>query len=308
MTSRARVLTASTRAAAGIYPDRGGPVAATALAALGFAVDPPVVVPDGPEVERELRRAVADGIEVVVTTGGTGISPTDTTPEATRRVIDREIPGIAEALRAQGRTAVPTAALSRGLAGVAGRTLIVNLPGSPGGVRDGVAVLAALLPHAVDQIGGGDHATPRPASAPTPGGVVAWCEVTDRPLPTGELVTAVTGHDSGAVVTFLGVVRDHDHGRSVTSLAYSGHPSAGQVLADVAAAAAGLAGVRAVAVAHRLGDLAVGDVALAAAVSGAHRQPAFAACSWLVDEVKRRLPVWKRQTFTDGTDEWVNCP
>lgn len=308
MTSRARVLTASTRAAAGIYPDRGGPVAAAALAALGFAVDPPVVVPDGPEVERELRRAVADGVEVVVTTGGTGISPTDTTPEATRRVIDREVPGIAEALRAQGRTVVPTAALSRGLAGVAGSTLIVNLPGSPGGVRDGVAVLAALLPHAVDQISGGDHPASVPATLQPPAGVVVWSEVTDSPLPTEELVAAVTSRGSGAVVTFLGVVRDHDHGRSVTSLSYSGHPGAGQVLAEVAGDAARLAGVEAVAVAHRLGDLAVGEVALAAAVSGPHRQQVFASCSWLVDEVKRRLPVWKRQTFTDGTDEWVNCP
>ncbi|MFF9481256.1 molybdenum cofactor biosynthesis protein B [Streptomyces sp. NPDC014733] len=157
---RALVVTASNRAAAGVYPDRGGPLLVEGLTAMGFTVDGPRVVADGDPVEQALREAVAAGYDAVLTTGGTGISPTDRTPEATRAVLDRDIPGIPEALRAAGREAVPTAVLSRGLAGVAGTTLIVNLPGSTGGVRDGLAVLATLLPHAVDQIRGGDH--PRP--------------------------------------------------------------------------------------------------------------------------------------------------
>ncbi|MET7764857.1 MogA/MoaB family molybdenum cofactor biosynthesis protein [Streptomyces sp. NPDC005393] len=165
---RALVITASNRAAAGVYADRGGPLIADGLAALGFAVDGPRVVPDGDPVEAALREAVAAAYDVVVSTGGTGLTPTDRTPEATRRVLDYEIPGIAEAIRAEGLAKVPTAALSRGLAGVAGTTLVVNLPGSTGGVRDGLTVLGRLLVHAVDQIHGGDH--PRPTASAGPAG------------------------------------------------------------------------------------------------------------------------------------------
>ncbi len=155
---RALVITASNRAAAGVYADRGGPVLAEGLRGWGFAVDGPLVVPDGEPVAEALRDAVRQHYDVVLTTGGTGLSPSDRTPEATRAVLDREIPGLAEAIRLRGTSAgIATAALSRGLAGLAGQTLIVNLPGSPGGCRDGLAVLDGVLVHAVDQIRGGDH-------------------------------------------------------------------------------------------------------------------------------------------------------
>lgn len=155
---RALVVTASNRAAAGVYADRGGPILADGLRAMGFAVDGPVVVRDGDPVEHALRDAVAAGYDVVLTTGGTGLTPTDRTPEATRAVLEAEIPGLAEAIRSHGvAQGVPTAVLSRGLAGLAGRTLVVNLPGSPGGCQDGIAVLSGVLPHAVQQIRGGDH-------------------------------------------------------------------------------------------------------------------------------------------------------
>jgi molybdenum cofactor synthesis domain-containing protein len=160
---RALAVTVSNRAAAGVYEDRSGPVLADLLRAAGCEVDGPVVVPDGAAVEAALRDAIAARYDLVVTTGGTGLTPGDQTPEMTRLVLDREIPGIPEAIRAAGVAAgVPSAVLSRGVAGLASTTLIVNLPGSTGGVKDGMAVLAGLLPHAVDQVRGGDH--PRPVA------------------------------------------------------------------------------------------------------------------------------------------------
>jgi len=159
---RALAVTVSNRAAAGVYEDRSGPVLARLLAEAGCTVDGPLVVPDGSAVEVALREAINAGYHVVVSTGGTGLTPGDLTPEMTRRVLDREIPGIAEAIRAAGVAGgVPAAMLSRGVAGLAGGVLIVNLAGSTGGVRDGMAVLAPVLRHAVDQAHGGDH--PRPA-------------------------------------------------------------------------------------------------------------------------------------------------
>jgi molybdenum cofactor synthesis domain-containing protein len=155
---RATVIVASNRASAGVYEDRGGPVLVEGLRGLGFEVGDPVVVPDGEPVHVALTAALADDPDVILTSGGTGLTAGDLTPEMTSRVIDRPVPGIAEAIRAYGLAkGVPAAMLSRGLAGLAGRTLIVNLPGTRGGCRDGLAVLEPVLGHAIDQVAGIDH-------------------------------------------------------------------------------------------------------------------------------------------------------
>lgn len=331
-TRRAVVVVASNRAAAGVYPDRTGPVIVGWLSERGYQTPDPVVVPDGSPVREAVAVAVADAVDVVLTTGGTGISPTDRTPEATAPLLDRSLPGLADAIRAAGLPGVPTAVLSRGLAGVAGRTLVVNLPGSTGGVRDGLGVLDGVLDHAVEQLHGADHAgsgTGQPAlsghepshhepshnaAVSAPSGSLASravlrAVVTEDPLDVEEHARLVTRPDAGAVVSFSGVVRDHDGGREVRALEYSSHPGAGDVIMRVAAqVAAKYPDVHALAVSHRIGPLVIGDSALVCAVSAAHRAEAFTVCAALVDEVKLQLPIWKRQDFADGSEEWVNCP
>ncbi|UDY24105.1 molybdenum cofactor biosynthesis protein B [Nocardioides sp. Kera G14] len=155
---KAGVVVASNRAAAGIYEDVTGPLIVDFLAGMGFSVSPAAVVPDGQPVGQAISTYVMQGARLVLTTGGTGLTPTDETPEVTRPLLDREVPGIAEAIRAAGiAKGVPSAMLSRGVAGTIGDCLVVNLPGSRGGVSDALETLRPVLEHALAQILGSDH-------------------------------------------------------------------------------------------------------------------------------------------------------
>ena len=157
MTRSGRVVIASTRAAAGVYADRCGPVIVEWLNRQGITTPRPAVVPDGQQVADALVSAIGENVDVVITSGGTGISPTDRTADLTADIVDYQIPGLADAIRRSGLPHVPTSVLSRGVCGVKGRTLIVNLPGSTGGVKDGLGVLDDILGHALDQLEGKDH-------------------------------------------------------------------------------------------------------------------------------------------------------
>ncbi len=341
---RVAVVVASDRAAAGVYEDRSGPAAAAWFADRGWRVEAVRVVPDGDPVRAALEDLLAPGPDggapdVIVTSGGTGLGPADRTPEATRAVLDREAPGLAELVRARslaptdpGRRPVPTAALSRGVAGVSGRTLLVNLPGSVGGVVDGLDALAEVLPHAVSQLRGGDHHGSEhhggdhhgaehhggehhggpPAAGGEPAATVVRADVVDAPIEKtlAELSAAVRDDACGAVATFTGYVRDHDRGRGVVRLHYEAHPDAARVLREVAErvarrTAAATGDVVRAAVVHRTGDLVVGDVAVVAAVASGHRRAAFDCVADLVEELKAEVPIWKEQGFGDGTSEWV---
>lgn len=286
---RATVIVCSDSAAAGTSEDTTGPLLVQGLRDMGHETGEVVIVPD--EIPAIIAAIRAAGGDAVVCTGGTGLGPRDVTPDAVLAVLDRQLPGFGEAFRALGRQHTPLADLSRAVAGTMGATFVAAVPGSHGAVQDALTVLGPLLDHAHSVIQGADHR-----------GLVRA-----TPISAAEAEAAVRRPDAGAVVTFEGRVRDHDHGRQVQALRYEGHPDADAVLRAVIAEASALPGVIRAASLHRVGDCAIGDVAFVAAVSAAHRREAFEACAWLVDAVKERLPVWKLQTFADGTQEWVNC-
>ncbi|MDO5617850.1 molybdenum cofactor biosynthesis protein MoaE [Kocuria sp.] len=332
-TYRAVVLVASTRAAAGTYPDKSGPTAAAMIREAGHQCADPIVVADGEPLRTQMQHFLRElpaqeRPDLLITSGGTGLMPDDLTPELTREFLDRQLPGVMHAIWAAGLEHIHTAGLSRGEVGVAGRTLVVNLPGSRGGVKDGMGVVLPLLDHVFQQLNGHrdvGHTTPSvedPAPVPAAGfqpsgvqgdhpadrveGVVVSTRVTEDRLSAASVQSAAASETTGAVVGFSGLIRNHDAGRSVTQLEYTAHPTASTALQRVCEEVAQeFPGVRLVAE-HRIGRLSVGDSAMEVAAGASHRKIAFQACDALVDRIKERVPIWKQQHLQDGTHEWVN--
>lgn len=316
----AAVIVVSTAAAEGRAADTTGPLLAEWLTGHGYRVSEPIVVADGDPVRTALHRLLVDlpageRPRFIFTTGGTGTNSDDTTPEATAEFIDRPAPGIMHALWAYGLQKLDEAMMSRGRAGLCGQTFICNLPGSPGGVRDGITVLDSVLHHLQAQLADvRDHDDshrhpPQPAPASGPATGVVHTSITEDPL-TDDAAAAVLSPQMGAVASFRGVIRNHDSGRDdVTGLDYTAHPQAGEILAATCAAvaqefAAESGGVR-IWAAHRIGSLAVGEDALVVAVAAAHRREAFACCAELVDRIKAEVPIWKQQHYATGGHDWV---
>lgn len=341
----AHVITVSDRCSRGEREDLSGPLAAALLGGWSINVSDTKIVPDGADsVTSAITQSVKEGARVIVTTGGTGISPRDETPEGTLPLLSKRLDGIESLIRQAAKNA-PAAPLSRALAGIVTidgvDAFVVNAPGSRGGVTDTINVIGPLLDHIVDQLDGGDHPVPHvahdhgghvsaldiPAAHhhgakvtphaeatyrtqhssphPTHDADVVYATVTEEPIDMEHLVDLVERPEAGAVLTFKGVVRNHDGGRSVNFIDYEAHPDADKVVARVAHQVAKNSGCLAVAVVHRSGHLEIGDIALGAAVSAAHRVEAFAVLNEVVEQVKLQLPVWKKQQFPDGTHEWT---
>lgn len=307
MMKTAQVIVASTRAAAGTYEDRSGPIAVDFLRRLGFDTPDATVVPDA-EISQAVQDALLTRPNVLLTSGGTGATPDDLTVDAVAPLLDTALPGIVHAFWNQGLKQTPMAVLSRAVAGIAGSTFVMTLPGSPGGVKDGCQVLEPLLEHIVELAGRGtDVATPQdPPYVAEQVGKTVGAVITDAPLePLAEDAISQTMTEAmGALVRFDGVVRDHDGGDRVAALAYEAHPEAEQYMRRVCDEVASNHPVRIFAT-HRTGNVPIGERAFVVLVAAAHRGAAFAACETVADRVKAEVPIWKEQTLTSGDVQWV---
>ena len=295
----AQVIVASTRAAAGTYRDESGPIAVDFLRRMGFDTPDATVVADA-DIAPAVRAALSENPAVLLTTGGTGLSPDDATVAAITPHLTKHLPGVVQEFFRVGLTHTPTAILSGAVAGLAGRTFVMALPGSPGAVKDGCAVLEPVIGHIVSLASSGVDVTADPAYVAAETGLVVGTSVTAEPLTAPDITTDAMG----ALVRFDGIVRNHDHGQPVSALTYEAHPSAEAELARVCSEVASNHPVRLFA-AHRVGPVPIGELAFVVLAASAHRGDAFAACQEVADRVKAEVPIWKEQLMADGTTEWV---
>lgn len=305
--STARVIVASTRAAAGTYEDTSGPAAVEFLRRMGLDTPEATVVPDA-EIGRAVREALASQPAVLITSGGTGLTPDDLTVETIAPLLDKELPGITQEFFRRGLASTPTAILSGAVAGLAGNTFVMALPGSPGGVKDGCAVLEPVLPHILELTSGATdtHPPADPDYVAEQTGLVVETVIQDSPLENlaARATEATLTQAMGALVRFDGIVRDHDGGERVAALAYESHPSAPDELRRVCEEVAAEHPVRIFA-AHRTGEVPIGELAFLVLTAAAHRGDAFHACQKVADRVKAEVPIWKEQTLANGTSHWV---
>lgn len=310
------LITVSDRASAGAYPDLTGPLAAQLLSkAFPDAAVTHALIPDGTtSVQNAVAQACDAGARVVLTLGGTGLASRDHTVDATAQLISRDIPGVAEAIRAKGMEATPRAMFSRGVAGVIARgtlgnsaeVVIINIAGSPNAAEVACEVLIPVLPHLVNQLDDGKHDDAEPAQVEPQHALI-----TERPLLRDLVERVVLGPKMGALVTFEGHVRNHDPeaADTVDRLEYSAHPDAEKQLADIltefSREASHPGGEIRIAAHHRIGSLKVGDVALIVCVAAAHRTDTFRICQDVVEQIKARVPIWKKQFTSSDEGTWL---
>jgi molybdenum cofactor synthesis domain-containing protein len=314
--STIHILTVSDRATAGVYPDEAGPLAARLMgAAFPAATLTQALVTDGiASVHNGIARACASGARVILTLGGTGLAARDLTVDATTQLISREIPGVAEAIRAKGLETTQRAMFSRGIAGVItvgalGNThevVVINIAGSPNAAEVACEVLIPVLPHLANQLDNFTHEDI--AAAPTERPLAL---ITQRPLVRAIVERCVVGPEMGAVVTFEGLVRNHDaHAPDeVSRIEYSAHPDAQVTLAEIVneytRPSSHPRGEVRVAAHHRVGSLDVGEIAIIVCVAAAHRTDTFTICSEVVEQIKARVPLWKKQFTVADEGTWL---
>ncbi len=302
----AGVLVVSDRASTGERPDEVGPVLRSLLEKSGFSVARLSVVPDDRSaIESVLREWTAtERLDLVLTTGGTGLGPRDVTPEAIRSIADRLLDGIAELMRHRGFAKTPLAALSRQVAAQVGRSLVLALPGSPSGAIDSFDAVAPILTHALEMISGNSASHDHPKQAQTP---VIISGIRSEALDSASLLDAIRNEASGAVVSFEGVARSPSEGKVVDHLFYEAYePAATRKLEEIASDAANRYGLQGAIAVHRTGIVKPGEVIVVTAAAAPHRNEAFEAAREVIERIKEEAPIWKKEVFEDG-ERWVGA-
>jgi molybdopterin adenylyltransferase len=300
----AGVLVVSDRASSGTRSDEVGPVLQSMLSSAGFDVSHYSVVPDErPVIESVLRAWTGpERLDLVVTTGGTGLGPRDVTPEAVASIADRTIEGIAQLMRERGFAKTPLAALSRQVAAQVGRSLVLALPGSPNGAVESLEAVIPILSHALDMITGKETTHGKHPPAQTP---LVICEIRPSALDSASLVAAIRNPRAGGVVAFEGIARSPSEGRIVDHLYYEAYePAAKAKLEEIATQAVDRYDLEAAIAVHATGVIKPGEVIVVAAAAAPHRQQAFEGAREIIERIKSEAPIWKKEIFEDG-DRWV---